>query len=264
MASEQDLLSWGVNQMSLIFPRPRTGTAVLIEGSRQSSLRFVIEMLCEEISSDGPVYWVDGGMSLDPSALIRPLSARGLPASRIGLLRACRAFTAHQMVDLLRRLDEEIRSYADRGKPRLVVITDLAKMFADRQLKGAESRAMLEECLDSIQMMSKNMNLLFILTLAKSDVSRNKRNMTDKIRRAVDERITIKSWKEEHIVATNHMLDLTTSPMIAAPFSATLLDFYPADHSSIVVCTSPPFNKISSVMPNGESMDSEARSASAL
>ena len=264
MASEQDSVSWGVNEMSLIFPWPKTGTAVLIEGPRQLGLRFVIEMLCEEISSDSPVYWVDGGMSLDPSALIRPLSARGMPASRIELLRACRAFTAHQMVDLLRRLDGEIRTYVDRGKPRLVVITDLTKMFADRQLNGAESRAMLEECLDTIQTLSRNMNLLFVLTLAESDASRNQRNMADKIRRVVDERITIKSWKEEHIVATNHMLDLTTSPMVTLPFSATLLDFYLEDHSSIVVCTSPPFNKISSVMPNGESMDSEARSASAL
>jgi hypothetical protein len=106
------------------------------------------------------------------------------------------------MVDLLRRLDEEIRTYADRGKPRLVVITDLTKMFADRQLNGAESRAMLEECLDTIQLLSRNMGLLFVLTLAESDASRNQRNMTDKIRRIVDERITIKSWKEEHIVAT--------------------------------------------------------------
>ena len=264
MASEQDSVSWGVNEMSLIFPWPKTGTAVLIEGPRQLGLRFVIEMLCEEISSDSPVYWVDGGMSLDPSALIRPLSARGMPASRMELLRACRAFTAHQMVDLLRRLDREIRTYADRGKPRLVVITDLTKMFADRQLNGAESRAMLEECLDTIQTLSRNMNLLFVLTLAESDASRNQRNMADKIRRVVDERITIKSWKEEHIVATNHMLDLITSPMVTVPSSATLLDFYLEDHSSIVVCTSPPFNKISSVMPNGESMDSEARSASAL
>ena len=264
MASEQDSVSWGVNEMSLIFPRPKTGTSVLIEGSRQSSLRLVIEMLCEEISSDSPVYWLDGGMSLDPSALICPLSARGMPASRIELLRACRAFTAHQMVDLIRRLDEEIRTYAGRGKPRLVVITDLTKMFADRQLNRAESRAMLEECLDTIQMLSRNMNLLFVLTLAESDASLNQRNMADKIRRKVDERITIKSWKEEHIVATNHMLDLTTSPMVTAPFRVTLLDFYPGDQSSIVVCTSPPFNKISSVMPNGESMDSEARSASAL
>ena len=70
MASEQDSVSWGVNKMSMIFPRPKTGTAVLIEGPRKLSLRFVIEMLCEEISSDSPVYWVDGGMSLDPSALI--------------------------------------------------------------------------------------------------------------------------------------------------------------------------------------------------
>ena len=101
MASEQDSVSWGVNEVSLIFPRPKTGTTVLIEGPRQLSLRFVIEMLCEEISSDSPVYWVDGGMSLDPSALIRPLSARGMPASRMELLRACRAFTAHQMVCLL-------------------------------------------------------------------------------------------------------------------------------------------------------------------
>lgn len=264
MAPEQDSVSWGVNEMSLIFPRPKTGTAMLIEGPRQLSLRFVIEMLCEEISSDSPVYWVDGGMSLDPSALIRPLSARGMPASRIELLRACRAFTAHQMVDLLRRLDGEIRTCAYREKPRLVVITDLTKMFADRQLIEAESRAMLKECLDTIQTLSRNMNLLFVLTLAESDASRNQKNMADKIRRVADERITIKSWKEEHIVATNHMLGLTTSPMVTVPFSATLLDFYLEDHSSIVVCTSPPFNKISSVMPNGESIDSEARSASAL
>ena len=264
MASEQDSVSWGVSEMSLIFPRPKTSTVMLIEGSRQSSLRFVIEMICEEISSDTPVYWVDGGMSLNPSALIHPLSARGSPTTCIGLLRACRAFTAHQMVDLIRRLDEEIRAYADRKKPRLVVVTDLAKMFADRQLNGAESRAMLEECLDTIQMLSKSMNLLFVLTLAESGASRNQRKMVDKIRGLVDDRITIKSWKDEHIVATNHMLDLTTSPMITAPLSATLLDFYPVDQSSIVVCTSPPFNKISSVIPNGESMDSEARSASAL
>lgn len=264
MAFEQDSISWGVDEISLLFPRPKTGTMALIEGSRQCSLRLIIEMLCEEISLDNPVYWIDGGMSLDPSALVRPLSIRKIPTNRIELLRACRAFTAHQMVDLLRRLGEEIQNYANRSKLRLVVVTSLTKMFSDRQVNRAESRAMLRECLDIIQMLSKNMNLLFVLTLVESDTTRNQRETTDKIRKLADDRITIKSWIEGDIVATHDILDLITSPMTASSFSSTLLDFYTADHSSSVVCTPPPFNRVSSVMPNGESIDNEARSASAL
>ena len=168
------------------------------------------------------------------------------------------------MVDLLRRLDEEIQTYADRSKLRLVVVTNLTKMFSDRQVNRAESRAMLRECLDIIQMLSKNMNLLFVLTLVESDMIRNQRETTDKIRRLADDRITIKSWIEGDIVATHDILDLITSPMTASPFSSTLLDFYTVDHSSSVVCTPPPFNRVSRVMPNGESIDNEARSASAL
>ena len=147
MASAVERVSWGVRNLSMAIPGPETGGILLVEGGKRAGLALCREMLCEEIYAGRPVHWVDGGMSLDPSALIRPLSDRGRTPSSLSLLRACRAFTAHQMHELVSRLEKDLLVFEGGGDVRLVVLSDLASMFADSQVKKAEGTSMLESCL---------------------------------------------------------------------------------------------------------------------
>ena len=84
-------------------------------GGKRAGLSLCREMLCQEIYAGRPVHWIDGGMSLDPSALIRPLSDRGRTPSSLSLLRTCRAFTAHQMHELVSRLERDLLVFEDGG-----------------------------------------------------------------------------------------------------------------------------------------------------
>ena len=87
MAATVERVSWGVRNLSMAIPGPETGGILLVEGGKRAGLALCRVMLCEVISAGRPVHWVDGGMSLDPSALIRPLSVSythlTLPTKRI-------------------------------------------------------------------------------------------------------------------------------------------------------------------------------------
>ena len=167
MPDAVERVSWGIRNLSTTVPGPETGGILLVEGGKSLGLALCREMLCEEIYEGRPVHWIDGGMSLDPSALIRPLSDRGRNPSSLSLLRTCRAFTAHQMHELVSRLEEDLLVFEDGGDVRLVVLSDLAGMFADNQVKKAEGIAMLENCLRVSKSIAEEKNLLVVITVVR-------------------------------------------------------------------------------------------------
>ena len=135
MGHSTNLISWGAVGLSSSFPKPATGRTLLLAGKRNCTHAVAFEMICDEICSGRIVHWIDGGMALDPSRLIPLLSKRGSSPEKLRLLQGCRAFTAHQMVDLVRRAKEDIRSNAQESEIRLVLITDLIGMFGDMQVR---------------------------------------------------------------------------------------------------------------------------------
>ena len=178
----------------MAIPGPETGGILLVEGGKRAGLSLCREMLCQEIYAGRPVHWIDGGMSLDPSALIRPLSDRGRTPSSLSLLRTCRAFTAHQMHELVSRLERDLLVFEDGGDVRLVVLSDLASMFADSQVKKAEGIAMLESCLRVSKEVAEEKGLLVVITVVRRRSPPLPKTMISVMRGQADDRISLISY----------------------------------------------------------------------
>ena len=263
MAATVERVSWGVRNLSMAIPGPETGGILLVEGGKRAGLALCREMLCEEIYAGRPVHWIDGGMSLDPSALIRPLSDRGRTSSSLSLLRTCRAFTAHQMHELVSRLERDLLVFEDGGDVRLVVLSDLASMFADSQVKKAEGIAMLESCLRVSKEVAEEKGLLVVITVVRSRSPPLPKTMISAMRGQADDRIALISYRGGQMTARLDSLGVTVRPLSNRAPYPRLSDFTGEAQSSREVCTEPPLESLSSDSPNGDSKDEAARSASA-
>ena len=76
---------------------------ICLEGGKYQTAEIAYVLASQEISMGNKVYWVDGGSLLDPTR-IELLSLRD-PVSYLDSLHACRAFTAHQMSEIFRRME---------------------------------------------------------------------------------------------------------------------------------------------------------------
>ena len=107
MECERLQLSWGMGFLDTEYPKIETGETVLIRGRRSSNEILINHMICEELSKRQPVYWIDGGMRLDPSLLIPTLLKKNGKITNLDYLYASRGFTAHQMLEIIKRLARE-------------------------------------------------------------------------------------------------------------------------------------------------------------
>ncbi len=263
MISDTAIVPWGVEALSKTFPAPVTGNTMLLEGSNGQAHAIAMEMVCSEISSGRPVHWIDGGMLLDPSKIIPILTRKSGSSNDLRLLQGCRAFTAHQMLDLVRRAQNDVNSMDNHRNIRLVIITELIRMFADTQVRRSEGQAMLGECLSLINALSRCKNILILMTMTSGGKSAIYGGLSNKMRKYADERVSVFSYNGTDVVATHHNLEISCSPIQNLQHCITLNDFHPVIHSSNLVCTRPPFDNKSSEIPNGDNMESVARRASA-
>ena len=247
--------------MASSFPPPRAGEVVLAEGSKRCSLALVEAMICDELERGMSAIWIDGGMVLDPSALISSLSRRGLRPTLLDNLRVCRAFTAHQMMEVVRRVESDISS-DDGLRARLIVATELACMFPDEQVKPAEGRSMLRSSMAMISSLAKERGMLALVTANYRRAPGIPRDMRSTMRKIADDRVTLLSYSDGLITSRLASVGITSAPLSSVSHP-TLLDFAAAGHMPRVVCEDPHDSSSASGTPKGEINADAARRARA-
>jgi hypothetical protein len=263
MINERHNISWGIRFLNSKLPRPEVGGMLLIEGSKKSTRYLTRYMICEELVKGRPVHWIDGGMGLDPSTLIRPLARKKRGIELLDNLHVCRGFTAHQMAEIVKRLASESPNNENLVKGRLIIISDLASMFADTQVKRAEGHAMLKESLSNIQVIAKTWNSLVLVTVNYQAKPFLTKSMKSELKNAAIDRLTILSQSKSKITAKLHSIDMIAQPLVKRNPQISLQDFNVPDHISKVVWTDPPEANSSSDIPNGDNSAEAARKASA-
>ena len=133
MECERLQLSWGMGFLDTEYPKIETGETVLIRGRRSSNEILINHLICEELSKRQPVYWIDGGMRLDPSLLIPTLLKKNGKITNLDYLYASRGFTAHQMLEIIKRLAREKENKKGDG-------------FLHRLLKDIKFSGRLRQC----------------------------------------------------------------------------------------------------------------------
>ena len=144
-------LSWGIGFLDREYPKIETGETILIRGRRSSNEILINHMICEELSKRQPVFWIDGGMRLDPSLLIPTLQKKHGKITNLDYLYASRGFTAHQMLEIIKRLAREEENEKRLHSGKLIIISDLVNMFMDEQVSSSEGKSMLKKSLSYIK-----------------------------------------------------------------------------------------------------------------
>ena len=259
--SNKPNVSWGVRSLKSSLPSPEVGGMLLIEGLKRSTRYLTRHMICEELVKGRPVHWIDGGMGLDPSTLIRPLAHKKKGIELLDNLYACRGFTAHQMAEIIKRLASK-NSDDNLRKGRLIVVSDLASMFADSQVKRAEGSAMLKDSLSDIQYIAKKWNSLVLVTVNYQSKPFLSKSMKSELKNSANDRLTILSQSKSTISAKLHSIDMTVQPLEKRNPQVSLQDFILPHHMSKVVCTEPLETNSSSDNPKGDNNAEAARKAS--
>ena len=165
-------ISWGDSAIDLVLPKPKVPSVLLIDQHRKEFQGALLRMVANDLSESIPVHWIDGGMAFDPSPLLPLLRIRGCKNREVlSNFHICRGFTAHQTASIIQRLSNEAGSKNSPNRlieGRIIVISQIPRMFMDAQLKKSERRSLLKATLQRCRDISKDSNSLVVLTSSRN------------------------------------------------------------------------------------------------
>ena len=160
----------------------------LVEGFRSSKVTLLdsdnsyastlLHMLCVRTISqfDEEVVWVDGGNEVNPYA-ISSLCKRLLLDKKDILSRVSvsRAFTAYQLVTLI---DEKLEEQVRECSPSMIIVSSIAELFLDKDMKWMESHQLLRRCVDDISRITRDCETITVISNATYHHSRPSPGLT--------------------------------------------------------------------------------------
>ncbi len=173
----QTLFSLNMRNVNLLFPGFAAGDFAVIHGS--PSVASLTSMLCVRaqlpaqlggLSSN--VVFVDGGNTFRLYQVARLAQLHQLdPKQALDKIYISRAFTAYQMTALIM---ERLQDAVERFNAKLVVISDIAGLFLDKDIPDEEARRVFSQVTAYLQhFASKNQVVLVATYLPRSSTSRN-------------------------------------------------------------------------------------------
>ena len=261
MECERLQLSWGMGFLDTEYPKIETGETVLIRGRISSNEILINHLICEELSKRQPVYWIDGGMRLDPSLLIPTLLKKNGKITNLDYLYASRGFTAHQMLEIIKRLAREKENKKRLHSGKLIIISDLVNMFMDEQVSSSEGKSMLKKSLSYIKEIAMEYNSAVILTIGLKQESFLSHPMRDILESEIKDSITIISQSREIMVLESKSTGIVVNPLITQNYISDLQEVDIDNQVSKVVWTHPLESISSSEIPKGDKSAKVARRA---
>ena len=264
-------VSWGDRSIDLSFPKPRLSSVLLIDQNTQDFQSVLLRMVANELESSRPVHWIDGGVSLDPSRLLPLLRMRNCDTlTPLRNFHISRGFTAYQTVSIVKKLANEAKLIPPPDRiinGRLIIISEVSRMFMDSQLKKPEGRSLLTETLERCRTLSKDSESLVIITSSRNSSPPLSKDMRHILSRYSDDTLRIKSLfsknrdrsfarKKLHLLSIDKELIWANLPV----GQTSLLEFR-HNQESRLDCLIEPLARSSSLQPNGERIAVAARTA---
>ncbi len=165
---EEHLLRERILKTSILQIDDLTGgfrsSQVTLLDSDSSYATSLLYMLCIRAISqfDEEVVWIDGGNDIDPYAIGALCKRLRLDKREIlSRVNVSRAFTAYQLVTLI---DEKLEEQVEMSTPSMVIVSSIADMFLDKDMKWMESHQLLRRCLEDISRITKNHETISVIT----------------------------------------------------------------------------------------------------
>ena len=169
------LLSLNMRNVNQLFPGFAVGDFAVLHGSSSvvslSSLLCVRAQLPVQLGGLGSnVVFVDGGNTFQLYHVARLARLHGLdPKQTLERIYISRAFTAYQMTALvLEKLRETIRRY----DAKLVVISDIAGFFLDKDIAETEAHRVYSQVLAYLSNFAKENQVMLVATYPPHQASR--------------------------------------------------------------------------------------------
>ena len=165
--SSQSLLSLNMRNINQLFPGFARGDFAVLYGSQfvlsLSSLLCVRAQLPTQIGGLATdVVFVDGGNTFRLYQVARLAQLHQLnPKEVLERIYISRAFTAYQMTSLIM---EKLKETVKRYDTKLVVISDIAGFFLDRDIPGEEARRVFSQVTAYLSTFAKENQLILIAT----------------------------------------------------------------------------------------------------
>jgi len=124
----------------------------------------ILHLLCVRAISqlDEEVVWIDGGNTIDPYAMSSLCKRLRIDRrSVLSRVNVSRAFTAYQLVTLI---DEKLEEQVSRSAPSMVIVSSIADLFLDKDMKWMESHQLLRRCLEDVSRTTKDHEAITIVT----------------------------------------------------------------------------------------------------
>lgn len=160
-------LSLNVRNVNELFPGFSIGDFAVVHGS--ASVSFLTSLLCvraqfpPQVGGLGSsVVFIDGGNTFRLYRIARLAQLHQInPQRTLERIFISRAFTAYQMTDLI---TEKLTAIIRRSNAKLVIISDLAGMFLDKNIQEEEARSVYRQVTAYLSNFVKENQLVLIAT----------------------------------------------------------------------------------------------------
>jgi len=268
-------VAWSDAQLARSLPQPECGRLMLFDQAAREMHPTLLRMVAGELATGRPVHWIDGSCRFEPTPLMPLLHWRGVrPREALADLHVCRGFTAHQLAaQIIRLADEAARSSPPERMVagRLVVVSDLPRMFVDPQVHRSEGRAMLRQAMLGLRLVACRGRLLVIATCSRDlqpalpdSMHREARALADEIIRSTPGPVSRRRHPAGVALRLHHDRLHLTVDWVPLPWQqSSLLDFERGHvHMSMLTCRDEPASIRASDHPNGDNTADTARTAS--
>jgi hypothetical protein len=173
--SSQPLLSLNMRNVNDLFPGLALGDFAVLHGSEPvlslASLLCVRVQLPVQLGGLGSnVVFVDGGNTFQRYHVARLARLHRLdPKQALERIHISRAFTAYQMTALVL---EKLRETVKRYDSKLVVISDIAGFFLDKDVAEIEARRVYSQVTAYLQNFARENNVILVATYPPHQESR--------------------------------------------------------------------------------------------
>jgi phage gp36-like protein len=175
--SRQVLFPLNMRNVDELFPGFAAGDFALIYGS--PSIQSLISLLCVKAQLPiplgglgGSVVYVDGGNTFRLYQVARLAQVHQIdPKQALDRIYISRAFTAYQLTSLLM---ERLQKAVDESHAKLVIVSDIAGLFLDKDILDEEARRVYSQVLAYLQEFARKNQIILIATyLPRPSSSRN-------------------------------------------------------------------------------------------
>lgn len=158
-----DRLYTGLGWLDSLVGGFRPGEMALIDSSSPSVFNILSELCVQAVTEYGTqAVFVDGGNSVRPYEIARIAKFRELePNSILSRINVARAFTAHQMAELL---NARLESILEKTGASTVIVSSMLDLFLDPDMKWNESFQLVKRSMANLDAITRERGLVCIVS----------------------------------------------------------------------------------------------------